>query len=95
MNSIRAWYSLQLSNRGGMPTRGSCLKIGVRLDIRPVGLPRQKGELADSASRMGRCTRIPLATWIAFSGWSMPTCTCNPNRSSCRTTNRSASTISR
>ena len=39
---------------------------------------RQNGELADSASSTGTCTRIPLATWIALSGSSIPTWTWMP-----------------
>ena len=55
-----------------MPTRGKARKIGVRVDWRPVLSPRQKGEFADSASRSGTCTRMPLVTWIALSGSSTP-----------------------
>ena len=55
----------------------------------------QYGELALSASRIGTCTRIPLATWIAFSGPSMPTWTCSPKMISCRATKRRLSISSR
>src|SRR5215212_203636 len=72
-----------------MPTRGKARKIGVRVDRRPVASARQNGELHDSASSSGMCTRIPLATWIALSGPSMPTCTWTPKISSWRATKRS------
>ena len=55
-----------------MPTRGNARKIGIRVEARPVSSPRQNGEFALSASRIGTCTRIPLATWIALSGSSTP-----------------------
>ena len=56
-----------------MPTRGKARKIGIRVEARPGRRrARQNGEFADSASRIGTCTRIPLATWIALSGSSMP-----------------------
>ena len=61
-----------------MPTRGNARKIGVRLEASPVASARQNGELADSASSTGTCTRIPLATWIALSGSSIPTWTWMP-----------------
>ena len=67
---------------------------GLKLAM-PVPSARQKGELADSASSTGICTRIPLATWIAFSASSTPTCTWTPKISSWRATNRSAETRSR
>ena len=78
-----------------MPTRGKARKIGIRVDARPVSSPRQNGELADSASRIGTCTRIPLATWIAFSASSRPMWTCSPKMISWRATKRSASIRSR
>ena len=78
-----------------MPTRGNCRKIGVRVDSSPVWSPRQNGEFALSASRTGTWTRIPLATWIALSASSMPTCTCMPKMSSWRATKRSAEMRSR
>ena len=78
-----------------MPTRGKARKIGVRVETRPVESARQNGELAASATRMATWTRIPLATWMAFSGSSMPTWTCVPKMSSWRATNRSAETRSR
>ena len=56
---------------------------------------RQNGELADSASSSGMCTRIPSATWIALSGSSTPTCTCVPKISSWRATKRRAAIRSR
>ena len=56
---------------------------------------RQNGELADSPSSSGTCTRIPLATWIALSGSSIPTWTCIPKISSWRATKRSAEIRSR
>ncbi len=37
-----------------MPTRGKVRKTGVREDIIPVALPRQKGELDDIPSSSGR-----------------------------------------
>ena len=37
-----------------MPTRGKVRKIGVRDDIIPVTLPRQKGEFVDMPSSSGR-----------------------------------------
>ena len=58
--------------RAACPTRGNARKIGIRVEARPVASPRQNGELADSASSTGTCTRIPLATWIALSASSMP-----------------------
>ena len=67
----------------------------MRVDFRPVASARQNGELALSASSTGTWTRIPLATWIAFSGSSIPTCTCMPKMSSWRATKRSASISSR
>ena len=42
--------------------RGNARKIGVRVESRRVSSPRQKGELAESASRSGTCTRMPFAT---------------------------------
>ena len=78
-----------------MPTRGKARKIGVRVECRPVESARQNGELADRASRTGTWTRMPLATWIAFSGSSMPTCTWTPKMISWRATKRSALTRSR
>ena len=55
---------------------------GRKVEASPVASPRQNGEFADSPSRIGTCTRIPLATWIAFSGSSTATCTCIPKISS-------------
>ena len=49
----RALEVAQSSKRGGRPTRGKARKIGTRLDISPVGSPRQSGELADSAISSG------------------------------------------
>src|SRR5215208_3524269 len=71
-----------------MPTRGNARKIGMRVDAKPVSSARQYGELADSANRIGTCTRMPLATWIALSASSMPTCTCSPKMISWRATKR-------
>ena len=85
----QSWYC------GGMPTRGKVRKIGVRAERSPVASARQKGELALSARSTGRCTRMPLATWIALSGSSTPTCTCMPKISSWRATKRRAVTSSR
>ena len=78
-----------------MPTRGKARKIGVRVESSPVLSPRQNGELPDSASSSGRCTRIPLVTWIALSGWSTPTCTWMPKMISWRATNWSPEIRSR
>ena len=78
-----------------MPTRGNARKIGIRVEARPVASPRQNGEFALSASSTGTCTRMPLATWIALSGSSIPTCTCSPKMISWRATKRSSSTRSR
>ena len=78
-----------------MPTRGNARKIGMRVEARPVSSPRQYGELALRASRIGTWTRIPLATWIALSGSSRPMWTCSPKMISWRATKRSASTRSR
>ena len=78
-----------------MPTRGKARKIGIRIEARPESSPRQYGEFALSASRIGTCTRIPLATWIALSGSSSPMWTCSPKMISWRATKRSASTRSR
>ena len=61
-----------------MPTRGNARKTGMRVEAKPVSSARQNGELAPSASRIGTCTRIPLATWIALSASSSPTWTCRP-----------------
>ena len=95
MKPTRAEYSSQFLYVGGIPTRGNARKIGVRVESRPVASARQNGELADRASSSGTWTRMPLATWIALSGSSIPTCTCTPKISSWRATNRSAETRSR
>ena len=60
-----------------MPTRGNARKIGIRVEARPGVVPAPERRVGDSASRSGTCTRIPLATWIALSGSSMPTWTCS------------------
>ena len=78
-----------------MPVRGNARKIGIRVEARPVACARQNGELADSASSTGTCTRMPLVTWIALSASSIPTCTCRPKMISWRATKRSALTSSR
>ncbi len=78
-----------------MPTRGKARKIGVRVEAIPVPAARQNGELADRPSSTGMWIRIPLATWIALSGLSMPTWTCIPKISSWRATKRSAEMRSR
>src|SRR4051812_37216365 len=78
-----------------MPTRGKALKIGMRVDWRPVAWARQNGEFALRARSSGRCTRMPFATWIALSGASTPTCTCWPKISSWRGTKSSAAIRSR
>ena len=78
-----------------MPTRGKARKIGIRVEASPVSSARQYGEFALRASRIGTCTRIPLATWIAFSGSSMPTWTCSPKMISWRAMKRSAAIRSR
>src|SRR5437762_3465560 len=49
-----------------------------RDELRPVGSPRQKGELADRATSSARCPINALTTWIAFSGSSTATCTWRP-----------------
>ena len=41
--------------RGGGPERGNAANTIWRIDARPVGSPRQNGELAESASSVGRC----------------------------------------
>jgi hypothetical protein len=71
-----------------MPTRGNARKIGMRVEAKPVSSERQNGELAARAKRIGTWTRIPLATWIALSRSSMPTCTCRPKMISWRATKR-------
>ena len=78
-----------------MPTRGNWRKIGIRVEASPVACPRQNGELADSASSTGTWTRMPLATWMALSASSIPTCTWRPKMTSWRATKRSASIRSR
>ena len=78
-----------------MPTRGNARKIGIRVEAKPVSSDRQNGELAASANRIGTCTRMPLATWIALSASSRPTCTCSPKMISWRATKRSAEMSSR
>ena len=54
-----------------MPTRGKARKIGIRVEAKPVSSARQNGELAASANRIGTCTRMPLAMWIALSASSI------------------------
>jgi hypothetical protein len=61
----------------------------------PVRSPRQKGEFALSARGSARGTRIPLATWIAFSGSSIAHVHVRPKMSSWRATKRSAEMRSR
>ena len=78
-----------------MPTRGKARKIGIRVEAKPVSSARQYGELAASANRIGTCTRMPLAMWIALSGSSTPTCTCRPKMISWRATKRRAAISSR
>jgi len=78
--------------RGGGPERGNAAKTIWRVDMSPVTSPRQKGELAESASRQGRSTSRPFTTWIAFSGPSTATWMCMPKMSSRRATYWSWST---
>ena len=66
------------------PERGKAEKTICRLDARPVGSPRQNGELAESASSGAMCGSNPFTTLIAFSGSSTATCTCMPKMSSRR-----------
>ena len=55
-----------------------------RDERRPVGSPRQNGELAESATSSARCAISAFTTWIAFSGSSTATWTCIPKISSRR-----------
>ena len=47
--------------------RGNIEKTGVRIDAKPESLPRQKGELADSASITGSAPRRPSSARTAVS----------------------------
>ena len=57
-----------------------------REEASPVASPRQKGELAESASSCPMCTSSPFTTWIAFSGSSTATWMCMPKINSRRAT---------
>ena len=71
-----------------MPTRGNAWKSGVRAEARPVSLPCQRGELADSASSSGRWPRIRFISSIAASGEATPTCTWSAKVGSRRASSR-------
>ena len=71
-------------NEAAAPSGERTEKTICRLDARPVGSPRQKGELAERASSGPSWGRSPLTTLIAFSGSSTATWTCIPKISSRR-----------
>ena len=67
----------------------------VRVDAKPVALPCQNGEFADSASRSGRCVRSRFRSLTAECGLAIPTWTCVARVGSRRASTRIDAPISR
>jgi hypothetical protein len=76
--SMWASKSSQLRKVGGRPERGNISKILIRVEASLVSNPRQKGELAESATRSGTCLASALTARIAASPSGTATWTCSP-----------------